>query len=220
MTNIVAIVPAFNSASTISDLVSKILALGTPVIVIDDGSTDSTGSVAASAGARVLSWGQNRGKGLALRAGFTHALNENYDAVLTLDSDGQHIPGFIPDFIRVFDDTHADLIIGSRYRDKANMPWDRRFSNWTTSHILSLLLKRHIEDSQSGFRLYSRKLLQSVQFESDHFEIETEAIIKAVHGGFEIKFIPIRVEYGFGLTSHMNRFWDTIRWCRKVLEII
>jgi dolichol-phosphate mannosyltransferase len=102
----------------------------------------------------------------------------------------------------------------------ANMPWERRFSNWTTSYLLSQLLKVKIEDLQCGYRLYSRRLLESLNLESDRFELETEIVIKAVHGGMMPHFIPIKVEYGYGFPTQMNRFTDTLRWCRRVLEDI
>ncbi|HBC45950.1 MAG TPA: hypothetical protein DCZ43_02780, partial [candidate division Zixibacteria bacterium] len=94
-----------------------------------------------------------------------------------------------------------------------DMPWQRRFSNWTTSHLLSLLLKVKIEDLQCGYRVYSKRLLEQLQLESDHFELETEIVIKAIKAGIMPHFIPIKVEYGYGFPTQMSPIADTLRWC-------
>ncbi len=174
----------------------------------------------ASNGALVISHNSNKGKGAALRTGLEYALQKEFEYVITIDTDGQHNPKFIPDFIAAFQNSGADLIIGSRRKNKMDMPWDRRCSNWMTSGILSLLLRRKIDDSQCGYRLLSRKLLESIKIESERFEVETEIIIKADQNGFDIKFIPIEVNYGVKFPTNIKRIEDTFRWCRRVLELI
>lgn len=216
----VVIIPAYNSASTLAPLLANIRDFVENIIVVNDGSDDETFEIARSAGAIVIGHEKNMGKGKAVRSGFARALEGDYDSIITMDSDGQHRPEFIPSFLAAFRDSDADLIIGSRKSDLADMPWDRRFSNWMTSHLLSALLRTQIEDSQCGFRLYRRNFIMAVEFESDRFEIETEAIIKAVQRGYKIKFIPIKVNYGAGFPTNINPFIDTWRWCRKVLEFI
>ena len=216
----VVLIPAFNSAPTIGRVISEARNYLPDIIVVDDGSTDGTAEIANSTGATVLCHEVNMGKGAALVTGFGYALNAGFDIFITIDSDGQHQPKFIPAFLQAYNASGADLLIGSRIDNKGLMPLDRRFSNWMTSHILSILLKKGIEDSQSGYRLYSRRFLQAVEFESLRFEMETEAIIKAVQLGFALQFIPITADYFAGLPTHMNRLVDTLRWCRKVLELI
>lgn len=216
----IIILPSYNTALYLPRILPEIKAHIPNVFVVDDGSTDQTSMVAQEQGATVICHPHNRGKGAALKTGFAHALKEGFDPILTMDSDGQHKPIYIPDFLEAYAQTGADLIIGSRKNDKADMPWERRFSNWATSSILSFLLDRRIEDSQCGFRLHSRRLLESLRLESDKYEIETEIIIKAVKAKFNVKFIPVKVEYGFGFPTHINRVADTLRWCRKVLDLI
>lgn len=215
-----ALIPAYNSAEYLLKLLPEIESQIQDILVIDDGSSDATSQIAESMGVNLLRHDTNRGKGAALKTGFAYALDKGFDAVITLDSDGQHQPQYIPAFIKEYANTTGDLIIGSRIADKADMPFPRRFSNWTTSHLLSLLIKTRIDDLQCGFRLYSRRLLETVHLESDHFELETEIVIKAVQAGMIPHFIPIKVEYGYGFPSHMNEFRDTLRWCRMVLEYI
>ena len=216
----IAIIPAFNSAVYLPRLLPEVKKHVPDILVVDDGSTDETSAVAKACGAAVVRHSSNRGKGAALKTGFAYSLENAFDAIITLDADCQHDPKYLPDFLDTFKNGGVDLIIGSRINDKADMPRERRFSNWTTSHILSFLLKRKIEDSQCGYRLHSRHILESLTLESDKYELETEMIIKAVQLGFPYKFIPIRVEYGYGYPSHISHVKDTLRWCRRVLELI
>jgi glycosyltransferase involved in cell wall biosynthesis len=215
-----ALIPAYNSSEFLANLLPDIKNHISDILVVDDGSTDATSQIAQSVGVNYICHPSNLGKGAALKTGFNFALDNGFDIVITLDSDGQHKPQYIPSFLQSYANSGRDLIIGSRIRDKVDMPFPRRVSNWTTSHLLSLLLRIKIEDLQSGFRLYSRRLLESVFLESDHFELETEIVIKAVQAGMPPHFIPIKVEYGYGFPSHMNGFVDTLRWCRRVLELI
>jgi len=135
--------------------------------------------------------------------------------------DGQHKPTYIPAFINAYKNTEADIVIGSRKNDKADMPLNRRFSNWCTSKLLSLFLTTNIEDSQSGYRIISREVLgKKSKLKSDNFELETELIIKAHQAGFQIAFTPIRVEYGKDFPSEISGIVDTCRWVRLVLELI
>ena len=127
---------------------------------------------------------------------------------------------YIPDFLAAYERSRADMIIGSRTRDKADMPFDRRCSNFLTSRVLSILLGRYIEDSQSGYRLISTRLLKEISLRSERFQLETEIIIKAAQAGFKISFVPIKVIYGQEFPSSIHRFIDTLRWIQMVLEEI
>lgn len=216
---VIAVIPAYNSADTLSLLLPAVKAQLPGIVVIDDGSTDETSLVSSREGAKVIRHETNRGKGAALKIGFAYALENGYDLIITLDSDGQHDPKYIPLFLQAYNKSGADLIIGSRARNRGDMPWDRRFSNRITSFILTLLLKKNIEDSQCGYRLMTRRLLESINLESEKFELETELIIKAVKAGFDIHYLPINVRYGKTFPTHISRLADTLRWCRKVFEL-
>jgi len=188
---ILAVIPALNSSEFLPALLPKVGEKVDDILVIDDGSSDNTTAIAADLGAVVIRHETNRGKGGALKTGFAYAVENDFDIVIALDSDGQHDPEFIPAFIERFSSSHADLIIGSRVKAKGDMPWPRRFSNWSTSRFLSFILKTNIEDAQCGYRLISRKLIESIILESDRFELESEIIIKAARAGFKIEFVPI-----------------------------
>ncbi|MEE9552913.1 MAG: glycosyltransferase family 2 protein [candidate division Zixibacteria bacterium] len=212
------IIPAYNSGENLPELLPRIRSHIDDIVVIDDGSSDNTAAIANKLGAVVIIHKHNRGKGAALKTGFVYALKNAYDTVITIDSDCQHNPDDIPRFIQARKETEADMIIGSRRNDIGKMPWPRQFSNWSTSRFLSLLLKNDIEDSQCGYRLISRKLLESIKLEYDRFELESEIIIKAIRAGFKIGFILIDARYDKSGVSHMRPFADTIRWCRAVLK--
>lgn len=217
---ILAIIPAFNSAALIGNVLDKTARFIPDILVVDDGSTEKTAEVARSRGIPVICHDTNRGKGAALKTGFAYAIANNYDLVLTIDSDGQHDPSYIPSFIDTYDATAADLIIGSRRNDLADMPLPRRCSNFLTSTVLSVLLKTRIEDSQSGYRLLSVPMLQSLKLKSDQYQLESELIIKAVQNGFKIAFVPIKVVYGKKFASSIKGLRDTCLWLKMVLEEI
>lgn len=215
---ILAVIPALNSSEFLTSLLPKVGEKVDCILVIDDGSSDNTADVAAELKASVIRHEINRGKGAALKTGFAYAIENDFDVVITIDSDNQHDPEYISAFIERYTSSNPDLIIGSRIKNKGDMPWPRRFSNWSTSRFLSFILKTNIEDAQCGYRLISRKLIESIILESDRFELESEIIIKAARAGFKIEFVPIAGYYDIAIPSAMRLFVDTWRWCRLVMK--
>ena len=215
---ILVIIPAFNSEKCLPKLIANIKEHIQDILVIDDGSIDRTALSSRDLGVPVIRHDHNMGKGAALKSGFKYAVDHGYEYVITIDSDGQHDPDYIPLFLKHFSNSDADLIIGSRRWNKLNMPWDRRFSNYITSRALSLMLHRDIEDSQSGYRLISIGLIRGVDLKSNKYELESEIIIKAIRGGFKIAFLPIQAKYGNGHSTSINRLLDTLRWVRMIFE--
>jgi len=217
---LLAIIPAYNSGPFIGRVIDETSRHVSDILVVDDGSTDNTVDAAKARGAEIIRHEANKGKGSALKSGFGYAIAKGFEQVITIDGDGQHDPAYIPAFISTFEATRADLIIGSRKTDLADMPFDRRCSNFLTSLILSWLLGAHIEDSQSGFRLLSVKMLESLKLTSDRYQIESEIIIKAARAGFKIAYVPIKVVYGRNFPSSIRGFRDTFNWLKMVLEEI
>lgn len=214
------IIPALNSSEALDELIPKVRRFGHDILVIDDGSTDGTANAGLIHRVQLIRHPANRGKGAALKSGFKYAIENGYDAVITIDSDGQHDPKYIPSFIDAYENIGADLIIGSRLHNKAGMPQDRRLSNFLSSKFLSLILGVYVEDSQCGYRLITTRLLKNIDLKSDRFELESEIIIKAIKKGFKIRYQPIRVNYSKDFKSSMNRLTDTLRWVKMVLEEI
>ena len=208
----VVLIPAYNAARTVGDVVKACRDIVSDVVVIDDGSRDETAAAAKSAGADVVSYPTNRGKGGALKTGFAWALEHGYDAVITLDADGQHLPREIPKFLHAREETRADLIIGGRAHLFGGMLPHRRLANRFSAWSIARASGTRITDSQSGFRLYSANLLRNVRLRTDGFDMESEVIVHAGRGGFKVLTIPIDLGFVDGIsTSHYKPLKDTLR---------
>ncbi|HYQ48540.1 MAG TPA: glycosyltransferase family 2 protein [Thermodesulfovibrionales bacterium] len=189
------IIPAFNEEKRIVQVISGVRRHIPDVIVVDDGSHDGTAARAERAGAVVIRHASNRGKGMALRTGFGHALRRDYAAVLTLDGDGQHAPEEIAKFLSAFRAGSGDIIIGSRLWDKAAIPRYRYIPNRIGIFCISKAAGCRIDDTQSGFRLYRREVLETIPLTTTGFETETEALIRAGRAGFRIHSFPVPAIY-------------------------
>jgi glycosyltransferase involved in cell wall biosynthesis len=210
---ILALIPAWNEEAFIGPVIEA-TRTQLPVLVVDDGSQDGTPDLAAMAGAEVVRHKENKGKGQALITGFNWALQRDFDAVLTLDADGQHDPTEIPKFVSAYKDNAGDLIIGRR--DFKQMPFPNRFANPIGSWLLSKVLKQRIYDNQSGYRLHTRKLLESLDLQTSGFELEVEVVMQAVCMGMTIGWVPIRTIYGTGKVSYFHPLHDTIGFLKMV----
>ncbi|MFN2420862.1 MAG: glycosyltransferase family 2 protein [Gemmatimonadota bacterium] len=210
-----ALIPAHDEAPRIGAVVFGALE-HLPVLVVDDGSADETAAVAEVSGATVIRQMPNQGKGAALRTGFSRALDQGWDAALTLDADGQHDPREIPKFLDAWrlEPSSADgstevverpdLVIG--YRDFRAMPLLRRLSNTLGRLTLRWALGTTIRDNQSGYRLISRRVMEAMVGSSESgFEFEVEMIATCIRRGWRIAWVPIRTIYG--APSHI-RNWD------------
>jgi glycosyltransferase involved in cell wall biosynthesis len=234
--NVCLLIPAYNEARTIGQVVSKARKMidsftsfeDMPVVVVDDGSQDATARIAQDSGALVLKHQFNSGKGAALRTGFQYVLDHGYDAVITMDSDGQHDVDDIPRFLEAFDEISPrghgclrsrgpGIILGSRMQDISTMPAVRKFTNKLTSFVGSLLAHQELKDSQSGFRLISSDVLRAVELETAGFEMESELLVKASKAGFRISSVPIKTIYGQEV-SKINPVVDTCRFLRLLLR--
>lgn len=211
--NVLALIPAYNEEERVANVITTACEY-LPVLVVDDGSKDKTSAVAAEAGAKVLVQTPNQGKGAALLRGFRHALDEGYDAVVTLDADGQHDPHEIPLFLEAFRLRKADLIIGAR--DFRKMPQPRKTSNTLGTWMFSWALGQHIPDNQSGYRLVSRRLMEAMFHSKEGmWEFEVDMIIQAVNGGMLLDWVPIRTIYA-GEKSHIRYGRHIVQFTRMV----
>jgi len=209
-----ALIPAFNEAPYIANVVERTLQHVAEVVVIDDGSRDRTAEIARAAGAKCLRLARNCGKAFALRTGLAYAREYNFTHVFTLDGDGQHFPEDIPVILRVAEETGADLIIGARSFDRDRMPSSRYFSNIIGSRLASALIGCEVRDSQSGFRLFRLDALAGAKLRSRYYEFEMEILIKMARSGCTIAHAPIRTVYDDGQArSKMKPVRDTVRVC-------
>jgi glycosyltransferase involved in cell wall biosynthesis len=214
---ICVVIPTHNEARTINYLVRRVREQGLDVLVIDDGSSDDTSKEAQMAGATLIRHITNKGKGFSLREGFDFVLKNKYDAVLTIDGDGQHDPANIKDFIAVMRHYKAAIIIGNRMQKTKNMPFVRFLTNKFMSFIISRICRQAIPDSQCGFRLISADVLNNLELSTDNFEIESEVLIKASRKNYQIKSVPIKTIYK-GEISKISPFVDTFRFIVFILR--
>jgi glycosyltransferase involved in cell wall biosynthesis len=217
---VMAVIPAYNPGPELGAVVAAATReLGQDaVLVIDDGATDGAGDRARAAGVEVITHPVNRGKGAALRTGFEAALARGAEWIFTLDADGQHDPAEMPKFLAAAATGAAQLWIGDRMQNTADMPWLRRLANRSTSAIISALAGQSIADSQSGYRLIGAQVLQSVDLRFDRFEAESEILIKASRAGFKIGSVPIRTIYGQE-QSTIHPVRDTVRFISLVVKL-
>ena len=216
------LIPAYNESKRIGSLISKILTLEkiAEIVVVDDGSSDSTYEEAKKAGATVLRHEKNQGKGAALRTGFSYVKGKDLNAVITMDGDGQHSWCELSHFIEAFQKDSSDIIVGSRMQKCKDMPLIRYLTNRFTSFVTSLIGRCKVTDSQSGFRLISIDVLKKLELSSSNFEIESEVIIKAGRQGAKIKEIPISTIYWVDSTkkSKIHPLFDTLKFFILVIK--
>jgi glycosyltransferase involved in cell wall biosynthesis len=207
---IAAAIPAYQAAVSVGDVVRRTLSVLPDVLVIDDGSGDDTAGEARRAGAEVLSLPVNRGKGNALRTAFRELFARGFGAVVTVDADGQHLPEEIPVLIEAADG--ADLVLGSRGHLFAEMGRVRRLSNLLSSRAISLVAGQPLGDVQTGFRLYRRRLIESLGFPEPRFEAESAVVVRAARRGFHVVAVPVRLGFADGrTTSHYRPVIDSLR---------
>lgn len=213
------VIPAFQAAGTIGPLVERIKRLGFDVIVVDDGSQDATAAVASARGAVVISHLRNLGKGHALRTGFEYARRSRYDGIVTMDSDGQHDPGDIATLLRAGEVQHAGMVLGNRMSDGTAMPLVRRRTNQFMSTIVSAVARQRIPDSQCGFRVIRKEVLDSVPLRARRYEVETELLLRAAARRWKIISVPVRTIYE-NERSHIRPLREGLRFMGAILSYL
>jgi glycosyltransferase involved in cell wall biosynthesis len=212
------IIPTYNESAAIGDVVKAVRAQGLDVVVIDDGSSDGTPILAKAWGAVVLINAKNMGKGACLIKGFDYVLKNGYDSAVTMDGDGQHLPWEISLLITAADQNpKCGIVIGNRMLKRAGMPLSRVLTNKIMSWLISCISRQDIPDTQCGFRLIRRELLEKVTLTTAKYETESEILIKASRLGFCIKSVPITSVY-LNERSHINPLVDTLRFLWFVVK--
>jgi glycosyltransferase involved in cell wall biosynthesis len=210
--NAVAIVPAFNEAGSIAEVVTGLHGLVSHVLIVDDGSTDETAARARAAGAEVLSRGTNTGKGSAVRAGLAHVMTGPFTHVLLLDGDLQHRPSEASRLLDAAERTGADLVLGERQFSREGMPAARYHANRIGSRALSWFVGAPVLDSQCGFRVCRLDALRNLPLRARGYEIETEMLVKLRRRGARLASVPITAVYT-AERSKLRPVRDTTRTC-------
>jgi glycosyltransferase involved in cell wall biosynthesis len=211
------IIPTYNEAKTIAGIIKQIRAQGLDVVVVDDGSYDNTSTISSDNGAIVLRNNINQGKGASLIKGFNYALSKDFEAVITMDGDGQHLPEDILYFMRLAQYSDSGVFIGNRMLNIKNMPWVRILTNKFMSWLISKVTNQDISDTQCGFRLIKKSVLDKLKFRTARYETESELLIEASRLGFKIESVPIKTIY-HGAKSQINPFLDTLRFVSFILR--
>jgi len=212
LTKYCIIIPAYNAETTLPQLINKIneIVQSIQIIVINDGSYDSTGKIA---NVLVVNHNRNQGKGEAIKTGFRTASDKGYTYAIFLDADLQHDPTKIPDFIKTQCETNADLVVGKRDFNLKNMPFFRYLSNTWTSGLITIRTGRKISDSQCGFRLVKLDSVNINDFVYTGFQFESEFVIKYLLNDKIVAEVEIPTIYASEKSS-INHIPDTLKFIK------
>ncbi len=209
------IIPTYNNYKTLQKVVEGVLVYTENVIVVNDGSTDSTSEILKKfPQIQQIHLSKNKGKGNALRTGFNHAESLGYHYAITIDSDGQHFPEDIPAFVEALENAPNKeiLLIGVRNMTQHGVPKKSSFGNKFSNFWFWVETGIRLQDTQSGFRLYPLFAMKNLKFRTNKFEFEIEAIVKSAWNDIEVKNIPIQVHYELeNRVSHFRPFKDFTR---------
>lgn len=198
---VLIIVPAWNEAASIADVVAEIRGElpGTDVLVVDDGSTDDTGRVARDAGAVVVRLPYNLGVGGAMRLGYRYAEVNGYDAAVQVDADGQHDPRYVPKLLDGLQD--ASLVIGARFAGEGHYlaRGPRRWAMTVLSLVLSRMAKQRLTDTTSGFRACDRSLIELFArwYPVEYLGDTVETTVRVLRLGYQVSQVPVEMRQRF-----------------------
>lgn len=208
------LIPTYNNEQTLENVLRDVLCYTDQVIVVNDGSTDSTTAILNEfPGIELVSYQPNKGKGNALRQGFIRAVEKGYDYAISIDSDGQHFAEDLPKFLLALDDHPSAIIIGARNMGQSSVPGKSSFGNKFSNFWFWVETGLKMQDTQSGYRLYPVKQLRSIHFFTRKFEFEIEVLVRGAWNGLEIIHVPVRVFYPEKgkRVSHFRPFKDFSR---------
>lgn len=192
----VVVIPTYNNSATLAGVIASCREYCDDVIVVNDGSTDSTASVlAAIEGVSVISYEKNRGKGYALQVALREATRRGFEYAITIDSDGQHFADDIPVFIDRIEQCPGALLIGARNIAADNMPSKNTFANRFSNFWYKVETGITLADTQSGFRLYPLRAIEGIRLLTRRYEFEVEIIVRAAWRGVRVENVPIKVYY-------------------------
>jgi len=208
------IVPTYNNEATLANVVNGILNYTSNVLVVNDGASDGTADILKKFfEVYVVTHKVNKGKGEALKTGFSEATKLGYRNAITIDSDGQHMPDDLPKFVEVMEKNHGTLIVGARNMNQESVPakssFGHKFSNFW--YLVETGIK--LPDTQTGYRLYPINLLKNMRFFTKKYEFEIEVLVRAAWKGIPVSSIPVDIYYAPKeiRISHFRPFTDFTR---------
>ena len=197
-------IPAFNEEKNIASIITKLMNITDTIIVCNDGSNDLTSEIAEKMGAVVINHKKNLGYGGAIRSIFLKAKELDGDILVTFDADGQHRIEDIENVTTPIINQEAELVIGSRFLDDSEkeVPQYRKVGIKLITKITNASIKEKLTDSQSGFRAYSKKIVNELNPSELGMGISTEILIKASSKNFKISEVPIKILYSGDTSTH------------------
>ena len=213
-------IPAFNEESRLGEIIVEAKKYADSVIVCDDGSSDNTSKIAISQGAELIRHSKNLGKGAAMKSLFNYAKDHDAELVVMIDGDGQFKANEIPLLIKPIMNGY-DVVIGNRLGKNSKMPNYRTFGNKVLDKITNIAVDLPFEDTQSGFRSYSKKAINSISIQSDGFGSDAEILVNASQKNLKITDVPVSVLYDIGTkTSTKNPVSHTTEVIISLIELI
>lgn len=211
--DILVVIPLYNHAGTVRDVVARVLALHPHVLVVDDGSTDAGTTVLDGLDVRVIRQEQNRGKGVALKTAFYEAQKLGFSHIITLDADGQHYPENLPEFIAAIAAHPYGIIVGKRDFEQVMIPGSSRFGRKFSNFWLRVQTGISLGDSQSGYRAYPVNIVLGLPLYEKHYSFEVEVLVRAAWAGVKLHDVDIEVFYPSAeeRISHFRGFMDNLR---------
>ncbi|NLR61188.1 DUF2062 domain-containing protein [Chitinophaga polysaccharea] len=208
------LIPTYNNAGTLGAVLSDALTYTNHVIVVNDGATDETLAVLEQyPGLQLVSYSPNRGKGAALRRGFSYALQQGYHYVITMDADGQHFATDLPAMVQQIEEQPGALIIGARNLQQENMPGKNTTANKISNFWFWVTTGLKGPDTQSGYRLYPLLRMGKMNFFCTKYEFEIEVLVRSAWKGIKVNWTPVKVYYPppEERVSHFRPFRDFVR---------
>ena len=218
------VIPAYNEASVIEGVISGVTtelektSYDYEVVVVNDGSKDSTSDVSRKAGATVIDHILNSGAGSATATGLSYANQNSFDVAATMDADGQHLPTDVVKGFRELEKTDADLLIGSRLIDSRGMSRVKVLGNKGLSMVTYLLFGIDSTDSQSGLRIFSRNSLEQLRWKTSGYEFCSEMLWRAKQLGLTVSEYPIKAIYTEYSKAKGQNNWNALNIVRSLVK--
>lgn len=208
-----AVIPTYNNAGTILDVIRRTYAQLPDLVVVNDGSTDRTAELLAESPVplTIVSYGRNRGKGYALREGFRKARACGFTHAVTIDADGQHYPEDLPQLLAASHENSAALIVGSRPLEHDNMPRGNTFANRFSNFWFRLQTGCKLPDTQTGLRIYPLFEIRGERWMTSRYEAELELLVASAWAGVPLRPVIVRVDYPEDRVSHFRPTLDFLR---------
>jgi glycosyltransferase involved in cell wall biosynthesis len=218
------LIPTFNNCRTLAGVVERALARVPAVLVVDDGSSDSTAETLRAFGDRIQvhRHPRNLGKGRALRTGFEKLQAAGFTHAIALDSDGQHYPEDLPRFLEAIERSPRAIVIGQRDMGGSGAPRRSRFGLWFSNGALRYLSGVRLKDTQCGFRAYPLSGVGELGLRGERYDLELEVLLLAAKAGIPIEPVPVEATYSpdGGRVTHFRPVRDFLQIAGRVARIL